>query len=65
MTDKRLAVKSEIIDQKSSNQNGGLAQLARASALHAEGHRFDSDILHRERKEVLYIDDVDERSGDS
>ena len=26
--------------------NGGLAQLARASALHAEGHRFDSDILH-------------------
>ena len=27
-------------------QNGGLAQLARASALHAEGHRFDSDILH-------------------
>ena len=28
------------------NLNGGLAQLARASALHAEGHRFDSDILH-------------------
>jgi hypothetical protein len=28
-------------------KNGGLAQLARASALHAEGHRFDSDILHR------------------
>ena len=27
-------------------RNGGLAQLARASALHAEGHRFDSDILH-------------------
>jgi hypothetical protein len=26
---------------------GGLAQLARASALHAEGHRFDSDILHQ------------------
>ena len=26
--------------------DGGLAQLARASALHAEGHRFDSDILH-------------------
>ena len=25
---------------------GGLAQLARASALQAEGHRFDSDILH-------------------
>ena len=30
----------------STYQFGGLAQLARASALHAEGHRFDSDILH-------------------
>ena len=28
---------------------GGLAQLARASALHAEGHRFDSDILHYQK----------------
>ncbi len=27
---------------------GGLAQLARAPALHAGGHRFDSDILHSE-----------------
>ena len=27
---------------------GGLAQLARASALHAEGQRFDSVILHQE-----------------
>ena len=26
---------------------GGLAQLARASALHAEGQRFESVILHR------------------
>ena len=25
---------------------GELAQLARAPALHAGGHRFDSDILH-------------------
>ena len=25
---------------------GGLAQLARAPALHAGGHRFESDILH-------------------
>ena len=25
--------------------HGGLAQLARAPALHAGGHRFDSDIL--------------------
>ena len=27
-------------------ENGGLAQLARAPALQAGGHRFDSDILH-------------------
>ena len=28
-------------------RDGGLAQLARASALHAEGQRFESVILHR------------------
>ena len=35
---------------------GGLAQLARASALHAEGHRFDSDILHQkwENKQFFF-----------
>jgi hypothetical protein len=31
---------------KASKHIGGLAQLARAPALHAGGHRFDSDILH-------------------
>ena len=31
---------------------GGLAQLARAPALHAGGHRFDSDILHQEKVNV-------------
>jgi hypothetical protein len=31
---------------------GGLAQLARASALHAEGQRFDSVILHNLPKPV-------------
>jgi hypothetical protein len=31
-------------------QSGGLAQLARAPALQAGGHRFDSDILHRRLK---------------
>ena len=39
-------------------RNGGLAQLARAPALHAGGHRFDSDILHRAevlRKCLVYI----------
>ena len=30
--------------------NGELAQLARAPALQAGGHRFDSDILHKMRK---------------
>ena len=37
--------------------NGGLAQLARASALHAEGQRFESVILHREAnpKEVGFF----------
>ena len=29
---------------------GGLAQLARAPALQAGGHRFESDILHDLRK---------------
>ena len=28
---------------------GGLAQLARALALHARGHRFESDILHSKK----------------
>ena len=28
------------------HRQGGLAQLARAPALHAGGRRFDSDILH-------------------
>ena len=36
---------------------GGLAQLARALAWHARGHRFDPDILHysRKRKEIFDI----------
>ena len=29
---------------------GGLAQLARASALHAEGQRFESVILHNRNR---------------
>ena len=29
-------------------QHGGLAQLARALDLHSRGHRFDSDILHKQ-----------------
>jgi len=34
------------IDQLANLRYGGLAQLARAPALQAGGHRFDSDILH-------------------
>ena len=49
--------------------------MARASALHAEGHRFDSDILHHNRvgkiawnffgsslDEIDEVEDVDARS---
>ena len=35
--------------QVQTNRFGELAQLVRASALHAEGHRFDSDILHKRK----------------
>ena len=33
------------------SKEGELAQLARASALHAEGQRFESVILHNKRPE--------------
>ena len=39
-------------------KNGGLAQLARASALHAEGQRFESVILHS----IGNVRNEDERS---
>ena len=32
------------------SREGGLAQLARASALHAEGQRFESVILHKQKE---------------
>jgi hypothetical protein len=32
-------------------RKGGLAQLARALAWHARGHRFDSDILHKKSRD--------------
>ncbi|MDB5015348.1 MAG: hypothetical protein JWQ84_180 [Mucilaginibacter sp.] len=34
---------------------GGLAQLARALAWHARGHRFDSDILHIDSQALTYL----------
>jgi hypothetical protein len=36
----------ELEANRSELFTGGLAQLARALALQAKGHRFDSDILH-------------------
>ena len=36
--------------RRSLGEVGGLAQLARAPALQAGGHRFDSDILHRSKR---------------
>ena len=36
-------------------KNGGLAQLARAPALHAGGHRFDSDILHKSVDLLIWL----------
>ena len=34
---------------------GGLAQLARALAWHARGHRFDSDILHEKTASAVFF----------
>ena len=34
---------------------GGLAQLARALAWHARGHRFDPDILHNSQQNMLHM----------
>ncbi len=48
-------VGSNYFQQATSDSTiyGELAQLARAPALHAGGHRFDSDILHDIRIEYL------------
>ena len=45
-----MSIHSNLLDSNilTLNYVGGLAQLARAPALHAGGRRFDSDILHRE-----------------
>jgi hypothetical protein len=42
----------------SKPRSGGLAQLARAPALQAGGHRFDSDILHNKEKSSFKQEDV-------
>ena len=38
----------------SDDKLGGLAQLARALAWHARGHRFDPDILHTSLPYIYY-----------
>ena len=43
----------EGFKERSGATRGGLAQLARAPALHAGGHRFDSDILHHLIREII------------
>ena len=42
----RLKEFKYICQRFEGRKDGGLAQLARALAWHARGHRFDSDILH-------------------
>ena len=44
MTDRRYEVQRR--NRPKETKKGGIAQLARASALQAEGRRFDSDYLH-------------------
>ena len=46
MTDRRCAVQRRR--RSKETKKGGIAQLARASALQAEGRRFDSDYLHNQ-----------------
>ena len=42
-------MKSDAVIVQKKRKKGGIAQLARASALQAEGRRFDSDYLHNYR----------------
>ena len=46
MGDLEKEIVKSIIQKSLIDKIGGLAQLARAPALQAGGHRFDSDILH-------------------
>ena len=44
--EKCLQNRKKAVSLHRNSANGGLAQLARALAWHARGHRFESDILH-------------------
>ena len=46
--------KEEREEREEKSKEGELAQLARASALHAEGQRFESVILHHKRRSLTY-----------
>jgi hypothetical protein len=41
------------VESCEESKQGGLAQLARAPALQAGGHRFESDILHHRPAEAF------------
>ena len=43
---------------QAKTKNGGLAQLARALAWHARGHRFESGILHYFSHNSLIINEL-------
>ena len=42
---------------------GGIAQLARAPALQAGGHRFESDYLHHLKRQLFMTDEVTKTSA--
>lgn len=44
---------------------GGLAQLARALALQAKGHRFESDILHYSNLKMLQFENLKVKNSSS
>ena len=48
-----ITARQTLRGMPSNETHGGLAQLARAPALQAGGHRFESDILHTASQPVL------------
>ena len=44
---------SKIAPLYEQKKRGALAQLARALAWHARGHRFKSDMLHQEKENLF------------
>ena len=54
---------STLIHSYKISQTGGLAQLARAPALHAGGQRFESVILHSGKEEGTEKKKLSEKSN--